>query len=114
MASYLPIIMFFVILYLTRQRRRRAACAARLMKKRGNAVAVAEIMERYGGKRCLIYTLNVGEAAVVGTVIDARGKWIVLKPEIPTGCEQTELINGAYITRIKEYPDKCRKKAVSE
>lgn len=115
MASYIPILLIFLILFLNRQRSRRAAAAVRRMRRRGSGISVDEIMERYGGRRCLIYTINGGEAAVVGTVIDAGGKWVVVKPDSPAGCEQTELINGAFITRITEYPDKKgRKKAMSE
>ena len=67
-----------------------------------------EIVQRYVGKLCIIYTLSGESSQVQGTITETDGTWIVVKPE---NYEQTEIIKLEYVVRIKEYPMKNGKKA---
>ena len=67
------------------------------IEKRGRII-MFELIEKYVGKECLIYTMNT---QVRGTIVGVKEGWL----EVNTG-KDTDIINLDYIIRIREYPKK--------
>lgn len=57
-----------------------------------------ELIQRFIGKECLIYCIDLG-AAVEGTIQQLEGGWITV-----VNNDSEEIINIDYIVRIREYP----------
>ena len=66
-----------------------------------------DIIAKFQGKDCLVYTMNGSQ--ISGTVKGIRDGWI----EIDNG-KETQAVNLDYIVRIREYPTdkKGKKKSV--
>ncbi|MGN0695349.1 MAG: DUF6897 domain-containing protein [Oscillospiraceae bacterium] len=61
---------------------------------------MTELIKKFIGKECIIYTMNSSSEQVCGTITELDGDWITI--EEPTGGQ--EIINLEYVTRIREYP----------
>lgn len=68
-----------------------------------------ELIQKFIGKECIIYTMNSESGNISGTVNELKDGWLVISNE--TG---EEIVNVEYVVRIREYPrdKKGRKKAV--
>lgn len=84
------------------QRRRAAAVrqiAAR--RKKGESIMNSEIVRRYIGKKCDVYTIMSNLEVYQGTIEEVADNWIVCRDK-----SNEHLINLEYVVRIKEYPEK--------
>lgn len=66
------------------------------MKKEG--VSMNNMIQKYIGKECLIYTFN---SQITGIVESLEDNWISVKDG-----DNSEIINIDYVSRIREYPKK--------
>ncbi|MGN0666050.1 MAG: hypothetical protein ACI4KF_05940 [Huintestinicola sp.] len=102
--------LFIVIVIIFMQRKRRITIAAAVKKhlsKKGGKNNMSDIISRYLNKRVIIYTIS-NENGEVGVITEIKDNWVVLN------CSGTDQIfNSEYITRIKEYPEKAKKKSGS-
>ena len=57
---------------------------------------MTEMLERFIGKDCIIYTL---EHQVSGTITEIRDGWIM----VDNG-KDTDAVNAEYVLRVREYP----------
>ena len=67
-------------------------------KKKIRSAIMFELIERYIGKECLVYTMNT---QLRGTIVGVKEGWL----EVNTGTD-TDIVNIDYIIRIREYPKK--------
>ena len=108
-ATYIPLIMLWVIVFTSIYRDRRATLIRRLMNRKKDKKETAqmkELAEKFVGKECLIYTYN---NQIEGTVTEVTDGAVLL-----THGNSCEAINMDYIVRIREYPKskKGKKKSV--
>lgn len=68
-----------------------------------------ELIQKFIGKECIIYTMNSESGNISGTINELKDGWLVISNE--TG---EEIVNAEYVVRIREYPrdKKGRKKAI--
>lgn len=68
-----------------------------------------ELIQKFIGKECIIYTMNSENGNISGTVSELKDGWLVISNE--TG---EEIVNIEYVVRIREYPrdKKGRKKTI--
>lgn len=59
---------------------------------------MTELIEKYIGKECLIYTCT-SQSQIEGTIKSCKDGWIEVEKN-----NQTEIINCEYIIRIREFP----------
>lgn len=105
LSAFIPIIALLLILFY--QKRESAAIRAiRIIKKR-RRINMNDIIAKFQGKDCLVYTMNGSQ--ISGTVKGIQDGWI----EIDNG-KETQAVNSDYIVRIREYPTdkKGKKKSV--
>jgi hypothetical protein len=102
-AIYLPIFALLFIL-LPQQAQRRKAVAGKIRKKRGAAAMANELIKKYVGKTCVVYTGSFG-SSVKGEVSAVEDNWI----EIATQ-KGAQLVNADFVTNITEIPAKQGRK----
>lgn len=93
-------IMFFILFVVFMVKRREIIITVvrrHLRQKRGKG-NMNEMISKFIGKECLIYTCTSG-STVTGTIRSYNEGWI----EIETN-GQCDIMNCEYITRIREYP----------
>ena len=68
-----------------------------------------ELIQKFIGKECIIYTMNSESGNISGTVNELKDGWLVISND--TG---EEIVNVEYVVRIREYPrdKKGRKKTI--
>ncbi len=93
------IIFFILFVVFAEQKRQNILITVRrhLRKKRGK-FDMTEMINRFIGKECLIYTCN-SSATVTGTIRSYNDGWIEIETK-----GQCDILNCEYITRIREYP----------
>ena len=99
--AYCTIFIVIFLIILPARRRRKAAAAMRLIlrKKRvKGANKMHELLEKYVGKECTVYTL--GDSNVTGTVTALKDGWLNIEDKL--GNE--EVLNLDYIVRVREIP----------
>jgi len=99
--AYFTIFIVIFLIILPAQRRRKAAAAMQLVlrKKRvKGANKMHELLEKYIGKECTVYTL--GDNNVTGTVTALKDGWLSIADKL--GNE--EVLNLDYIVRVREIP----------
>ncbi len=96
-ASYLPIIILFIIIFISYSNEKKLVCKNIIKKKKGRDF-MNEVIQRYIGKDCLIY-LSLSSTVVTGNVISLNDNWITVKTK-----DGEETVNLDYIIRIKEHP----------
>ena len=67
---------------------------------------MTELVKKFIGKECIIYTMNSSTEQILGTITEIDGDWITI--ENRNGGQ--ELVNLEYATRIMEYPKKNKGK----
>ena len=99
-AMYAP--MFFLLfIILLQQKHERESVMRRIKtrrKKRNEGIDMNEIITRYIGKDCVIYTSNGSQH--LGKVKEVLSGWLTFENEAGA----IEALNIDYITRIKEHP----------
>ncbi len=107
MSSYLPVVFLFIILFFI-LRQQNADMVRRIIRKhkRKGRTEMNEIISRYIGKDCLVYTSN--SSALVGEVASVNENWVVIKTK-----DGDESVNLDYVIRIKEHPRKSNGKKKS-
>lgn len=97
--EYMWISFFIIIVAVMWQKRQNMLIIIlrHLRAKRGK-FNMTEMINRFIGKECLIYTCN-SSSTVTGTIHSYNDGWI----EIETN-GQCDILNCEYITRIREYP----------
>lgn len=97
------ILLFCIILPAVRRRRTMAALMITKRKRRKltleERIKMNEIIKRFIGKECIVYTMMGESAQVQGTITDVQENWVV----IDTGFGD-DVVNIDYITRVREYP----------
>lgn len=93
------IIFFLLFIILLYQKRENILIVVRkhLRAKRGKW-NMTEMINKFIGKECLIYTCTAG-SAVTGTIRSYNDGWIEIEQN-----GQCDIMNCEYITRIREYP----------
>ena len=98
-ASYIAIILLWVLIFITYRRRRKITVARKIIEKRkseGNT-KMKEFAERFIGKDSIIYSFDGGHyEGVIKEVTD--GALLIEKKG------QIEAINLDFVMRIREYP----------
>lgn len=98
MQYYMIILLVFIAVYFTLQHRRLAVNLHRIRKKRGKR-EMTDLIQKYIGKECLIYTCMSSSSQMSGIVRSCKDGWL----EVETN-GQTDIVNCEYIIRIREYP----------
>ncbi len=99
----MPLLLLLFIIISEQNKRRKLARLQQIIKKRKTskgAKIMNELLQKYIGKECLVYTINTQLAGVVASV---ENGWLRL--EDPKAGDE-ELVNLDYIIRIREYPRK--------
>lgn len=91
---FLPLIIILIETYQSQK----AVNRKMIRKKRKGKVRteMSELIRKYIGKECLIYTINSQVTGVIDMVEDG---WISVKTKT-----DSDIINTDYILRIREYP----------
>lgn len=106
------IFIFVIILMLciaAREKRLLTVNLHRIRKKKRGKSEMTELIQKYIGKECLIYTCMSSASQITGVVRSCQDGWL----EVETN-GQTDIINCEYVIRIREYPKnkKGKKKSV--
>lgn len=108
-SNYALMVIFWVIfiVIIMRERRNIAVILHKIRKKRGKFV-MTEMIEKYIGKECLIYTCS-SSTQITGVIRLVKDGWIEVENN-----GQCDIINCEYIVRIREYPrnKKGKKKGI--
>ena len=99
--AYYVIIFMLIFFLITQENKRKTAVTRRLIKKKRlkGAKKMHELLEKYIGQECIIYTIN---SQITGTVSKMQDGWLSLTDN--TGNE--EALNLDYIIRVREVPRK--------
>lgn len=95
---WIVIFIMFLIIFLEKRNNIITVVRKHLRSKKGN-VNMTEIIKNYIGKECLIYTCT-SSSQIAGVIKSCNEGWI----EVENSNGQCDIINGEYITRIREYP----------
>lgn len=68
-----------------------------------------ELIQKFIGKECIIYTMNSESESVCGTISELKDGWLFVSSET-----ESQIVNIEYVVRIREYPrnKKGKKKAI--
>lgn len=109
-ATYIPIILLWVILFMTFRTRRKAVIVKKIIerKKNGGNTEMKELAKRFIDKECLIYSFD-STHQYEGTIREVTDGAILVERD-----GKTEAINLDFVIRIREYPlnKKGKKKSV--
>ena len=100
-ATYIPIIVLFIILYIS-WRSRKAVVARKIIekKKKGDKREMVELAKRFIGKECLVYAFDSNHQ--FDGVIKEVSEGALLIEKNGT----LEAVNLDFVIRIREYPTK--------
>ncbi len=88
------------ILFITALRRNNLVVIRKhLRQKKGKKIKMTEMINKYIGKECLIYTCT-SSSQITGVIKSCNEGWL----EVENKNGQCDLVNCEYITRIREYP----------
>lgn len=99
MQYYMIILLVFVALYFIAQQRQLTVNLHRIRKKKRGKSEMTELIQKYIGKECLIYTCMSSSSLLKGVVLSCKDGWIEVETD-----GQTDIVNCEYIIRIREYP----------
>lgn len=109
-ATYIPIILLWVILFMAFRTRRKAVIVKKIIerKKSGGNTEMKELAKRFIDKECLIYSFD-STHQYEGTIKEVTDGAILVERD-----GKTEAINLDFVIRIREYPlnKKGKKKSV--
>lgn len=97
---FIFIVVFIIIAMSVRQRRTAAAVHLHHIRKKKGKIIMTELVKKFIGKECIIYTMNSSAEQISGTIGEIDGEWITV--ENMNGGQ--EIVNLEYVTRIREYP----------
>ena len=110
LATYIPIIVLWIIIFIMICNGRKAAILRKVIKKRkaGGNIEMKELAMKFIDKECLIYAFDSNHQ-FTGTIKEVSDGAILVENG---GC--TEAINLDFVIRIREYPKnkKGKKKSV--
>ena len=98
-ATYIPLIVMWIIIFTTMHHQNRTELIKKIFNRKRNREEtrqMKELVEKFIGKECLIYTYN---SQLTGTVLEVTDGAVL----IDNG-KDTEAINMDYIVRVREYP----------
>jgi len=91
---YLPLFIIFLIV-LPQQNSVRKMIIMKKKRKGGRAIMPNELLKKYIGKNCIIYTGSFG-TNVMGKIIEVNENWIEVETK-----KNVELINVEYVQNIR-------------
>lgn len=97
--NYTWLILFLaaIIIYESQKAKNIAVIQKHLRSKRGKK-DMTELIEKYIGKECIIYTCN-SSSQISGIIRCCKDGWLEIERN-----GETDIVNCEYITRIREYP----------
>ena len=112
MNSYIPFLIIIFLCVILPARRRKKTAAVIMTKKIKNKklnkeerMKMYELLKRFIGKKCHINVMNTSEG-ILGVISEVQDNWVVIETDSNT----LETLNIDYITRIREWPNKEKKK----
>lgn len=97
--SFYGVFMIWIVILLLYRQRKNVRRVCRVRRKKRGKIAMNELIRRFVGKQCYVYSENGN--AVLGVVETVEGNWVSVQTK-----QGTELVNLDYISRIKEKPAK--------
>jgi len=94
---YMPI---FILLFIIIPNERKASLMAKRRKKGGGDKMNNELLAKYKGRKCILYTGSFG-STVQGQILDVVDNWVEVKTK-----KQIKIINAEYITTVTIEEDK--------
>lgn len=108
-ATYIPIIVLWIILFITLRNRQKAVIIKQIIKKKktGDSIEMKELAKRFIEKECIIYSFDSHQ--LEGIIKEVTNGAVLVEKG-----ENLEAINLDFIIRIREYPrnKKGKKKSV--
>lgn len=99
-STYILLFLLLIFIFVTDRKNKNMLLKKMIKSKRmGRTNNMTELIERYIGKECLIYTC-MSSSQISGIIHSCKDGWI----EIENANGQRDIINCDYITRIREYP----------
>lgn len=105
---YIVFILFLIVIMYSVRQRNLSVLLHRIRKKKRGKAKMTELIEKYIGKECLIYTCS-SSTQITGIIHCCKDGWIEVENN-----GQRDIVNCEYITRIREYPrnKKGKKKSI--
>ena len=100
-------LLFFVV-FRQRSEQKTAAVVHHIKNRKKEAEDMEALAKQFTGKECIIYTINSNDGSIAGIIREVSGGGLLL--EDAQG--QLQAVNLEYVTRIREYPRKGKKKSV--
>lgn len=99
-ATYVPIIVLWVILFITIRNRRKTAIIRKILNKRkiGGNAEMKTLAERFIGKECLISSFD-GSHQYEGVITEVTDGALLIEKD-----GKTEAVNLDFVIRIREFP----------
>ena len=99
-ATYIPIIVLWIIIFIMFRNRRKAVIIRKIIEKRktGGNTEMRELTERFIDKECLIYAFDSSHQ-YEGVIKEVTNGAILIEKD-----GKTEAINLDFVIRIREYP----------
>ena len=96
MCIFLPL---FIVLISADRSQKLAVMRINIKKKGRRKTEMSELIKKYIGKECIIYTVNSNNSQITGLIEEFENGWISIKTK--TG---SDIVNADYISRIREFP----------
>ena len=108
MNSTFIIYVVLLIIFLTMIRDNTTTVVRKHLRKKRGKINMTELIEKYIGKECIIYTC-ISNSQITGTILSCKDGWIEIERN-----GETDIVNCEYIIRVREYPrnKKGKKKSV--
>ncbi len=108
MQSIFIIYVALLIIFLSMHNENKVAVIRKHLRKKRGKQNMTELIEKYIGKECIIYTC-ISNSQISGTIISCKDGWIEIERN-----GETDIVNCEYIIRVREYPrtKKGKKKSV--
>ena len=99
-ATYIPIIVLWVIVFILFRNRWKAVAIRKIIEKRklGGNAEMKELAQRFIDKECLIYSFDVSHQ-YVGVIKEVTDGAILVEKD-----GKIEVLNLDFVLRIREYP----------
>ena len=99
-ATYIPIIVLWIIIFMMLRNGRRAVTIRKIIeeRKKGGKVEMKQFAERFIEKECIIYSFDSNHQ-FVGIIREVTYGAILVEKD-----EKLEVINLDFVIRIREYP----------
>lgn len=92
---YSSFVALWLILLVMQQQKKKVRRVCRIRRRKRGRISMNELVQRFIGKQCQIYTEN--GSTLLGVVETVEGNWVSVRTKAGT-----ELVNLDYVSRIKE------------